>query len=109
MRANDIKIGFKVNGLIVADIVRINHLRKIVFTDGSDTLVHQFEDFADVSMSVSRIPAGNVRSRHQLAPSKVRASASTWRGESDGKRGDRMVTMINAYDLTRNGLTRYPR
>lgn len=110
MRANDIKPGFVVNGVTVASIARINHLRKIVFTDGSHTVVHQFHAFTDVAISLDRMPAGPVRSESfSVAPRKVRASDKTWRGETDGKRGDRMVVKINAFDLDRNGATRYPR
>ncbi|MET0711090.1 MAG: hypothetical protein ABWZ30_01100 [Jiangellaceae bacterium] len=109
MRANDIKRGFKVNGVHVADVVRINHLRRIVFVDGTDVLVHMFQDFADVAASLHRLPAGDVPSRHQVTPRKVRASDKTWRGEDDGNRADQKIAKITAYDLTRNGLTRYPR
>ncbi len=109
MRANDVKAGFSVDGVRVAEVIRINHLRKIVFVDGSHTVVHQFHTFADVAVSLARMPAGPVRSGHIAAPRDVRASDRAWRGETDGKRGDRIVAKINAYDLTRNGATRYPR
>jgi hypothetical protein len=96
-----LRIGFRIDGVAITGIERVRDLSVITLRDGTKRTEHKATDIPDVSASLAVIPSGPVRSKYINGPRNVRASSTGWRGESDGKRGERFRARTNAYDLYR--------
>lgn len=98
MRATDLRVGMLVSGVAITSITRTNALRRITLADGTTRVEHQMQAIADVSVSLAGMPAGPVPCKPINNVSKVRASSKDWRGESDGRKGERFIARNDAWD-----------
>jgi hypothetical protein len=108
MKASKLRIGMRISGLEILRIQRLHAGWLVTFTDGTDWLYGRAEIVRGVQ-SVTDLSSGPVRSRPMASAFRVRASDGVWRGESDGKRGERFLIRADGYDrraLTEKKVTR---
>ena len=101
MRVSHMRVGFRLDGIAIVRIDRLNHLRRITLSDGTVRIERQSQDLPDVSMPTAVIPAGRVASKPMGQVTNVRASDKTWQGEEQGKKGERFRCKTSAYALRR--------
>jgi hypothetical protein len=108
MKASKLRIGMRICGKHIQRIQKLSAGWYVTFTDGTDRLYGRAEVVRNVQ-SVADLSAGLVRSRPMATAFRVRASDGEWRGESDGKKGERFLTRADGYDrraLTEKMVTR---
>jgi hypothetical protein len=108
VKASKLSIGMRISGKRIQRIERLSAGWNVTFSDGSTWLYGRAEVVSGVQ-SVPDMSAGPVRSRPMASAFRVRASDGVWRGESDGKKGERFLTRADGYDrraLTERKVTR---
>lgn len=98
MLVSKIRVGMRINGVLVVSLKRISTLSRITLADGTERTEHKGADIPRVTVALA-VPAGPVRfsKSYAKAPRIIRASTSDWRGESDGRRGERVTAKMQQW------------
>jgi len=99
MLGKSLRKGTTLGAHTVTDVRRNGAFSLVTLSNGATFTVHKYGSVRDAVRTLT-MPAGPVPVRRQWAPEihKVRFSSQEWRGETDGKRGERLIARNGSWD-----------